>query len=327
MTILENTNILPGSFSNYAERVQAMNLFRSIPVVIALLALYSAQASAYQYGMYVPSAYTAPAYYSSPYPVPYYPAYRYPAQPRYPAPQSVPAERHRPAAKAQSDQPETVSPPAINANKQEFVNTLLPYIEKENKRLLVLRKDILRAINKIQAQRTLRRAEKQRLLKLAKDYRVNGDVLKDAAAREELMQKIDVIPASLALAQAANESAWGKSRFAREANNLYGIWTYDESKGLKPKNREQGKTHLVRIFDDIGDSVLYYMHTLNSHPAYNELRDIRQQQRASNRPIDGHKLAAGLEKYSARGQEYIDLIQQLIRQNDWALLDTQNHKV
>ena len=71
----------------------------------------------------------------------------------------------------------------------------------------------------------------------------------------------------------------------------------------------------------MGDSVRYYMYTLNSHPAYGELRDIRQQLRDSGQTIDGHKLAAGLEKYSAKGQVYIDLIRSLIRQNDWAQLD------
>ena len=129
---------------------------------------------------------------------------------------------------------------------------------------------------------------------------------------------------SLVLVQVVNESVWGWSRFAQEVNNLFGIWTYDEDKGIKPLNREEGKTHLVRIFDDYGESVSYYMHTLNSHPAYRELREIRQQLRTSGQEIDGHKLAAGLEKYSARGQVYIELIRSLIRQNRWAQLDTAN---
>ena len=140
------------------------------------------------------------------------------------------------------------------------------------------------------------------------------------------MRKIDIIPASLALAQAANESAWGESRFAQEANNLFGIWTYDRAKGLKPKNRENGKTHLVRIFDDIGASVRYYMYNLNSHPAYRELRQIRQQLRASGRAINGYALAAGLEKYSSQGTTYIELIRDLIEQNEWALLDSENQQ-
>ena len=150
------------------------------------------------------------------------------------------------------------------------------------------------------------------------------DPLTSKAARDELLGKIDIIPSSLALAQAANESAWGQSRFAQEANNLFGIWTYDKDKGLVPRNREQGKKHLVRIFDDVGESVRYYMHTLNSHPAYAGLREIREDLRASGLAIDGHKLAVGLEKYTAKGQQYIDLIQGLIRQYGFKPIPAQN---
>lgn len=78
----------------------------------------------------------------------------------------------------------------------------------------------------------------------------------------------------------------------------------------------------MRIFDNYGESVNYYMYNLNSHPAYEELRDIRRQLRASGIAIDGHKLAAGLEKYSAKGQAYINLIRSLITQNEWAQLYT-----
>ncbi len=167
---------------------------------------------------------------------------------------------------------------------------------------------------------------KLRLQKLAGKYRVDGDPSGSKTARAELLRKIDIIPSSLALAQAANESAWGKSRFAQEANNLFGIWTYDKTRGIKPKNRAEGKTHLVRVFDNFGDSVRYYMYTLNSHPAYKPLRNIRRQLRASRQVIDGHELASGLEKYSARGQEYIDIIQRLIRQHEWARLDSNNQQ-
>jgi Bax protein len=203
--------------------------------------------------------------------------------------------------------------------KQAFIQELLPHIEKENERLLKLRLQVVEMFRQLENDESGPAGQLQRL---AKQYRVKGDVLSSASARDDLLSKVDIIPSSLALAQAASESAWGQSRFATEANNLFGIWTYDESKGLKPRNREQGKTHLVRVFDDIGDSVRYYMHTLNSHPAYDELRIIRQQLRQSGQEISGHELAAGLERYSAKGQAYIDLIRSLIRQNEWARLDT-----
>jgi Bax protein len=163
--------------------------------------------------------------------------------------------------------------------------------------------------------------DKLKLTELAKKYRVKPEKLDTQASQEALLARVDIIPASLTLAQAANESAWGKSRFAREANNLFGIWTYDADKGLKPKKRDAGKKHYVRKFADVGESVRYYMHMLNSHPAYAELRKIRRQLRSENETLAGHQLAHGLTKYSAKGDEYIDLIQQLISQNQWAKLD------
>lgn len=313
-----------------------------------LAVLFSTQAMAYQYGYYAPGPYSAPRGYYQPYahaPYPFYRvSHRYPVQHAYP-PQQVAA----PAVMSEAESvhgasnsgedisrvidekpvpaPKTViAESGLTDRKQVFINALLPYIEEENRRLRVMRNNVEQIFARVDARVALDKSEKQQISRLAGKYRLNGDPLLDKEARSELLRKIDIIPPSMALAQAANESAWGESRFAREANNLFGIWTYDEEKGLKPLDREEGKTHLVRIFDDFGESVRYYMHTLNSHPAYKELRDIRQQLRESNQVIDGHVLAAGLEQYSARGQKYIDLIQSLIRQNEWVQLDSGNQQ-
>jgi len=312
-----------------------------------LAVLFSTQAMAYQYGYYAPDPYSAPRGYYQPYAHASYSFYRaphrYPVQPVY-SPRNLAAPAvitdtgsvHG-ASNSSADirvlhenpvpAPETVIPESGSTDrKQAFINELLPYIEQENRRIRVMRDNVERIFARLDAHLALDKSEKQQISRLAGKYRLHGDPLQDKEARNELLRKIDIIPASMALAQAANESAWGESRFAREANNLFGIWTYDEEKGLKPLGREEGKKHLVRIFDDFGESVRYYMHTLNSHPAYEELRDIRQQLRESNQVIDGHALAAGLEQYSARGQQYIDLIQSLIRQNEWARLDTGNQQ-
>jgi len=321
--------------------------FRTILPAILLMTLFSSHAMAYQYGYYSPNPYSAPRVYGNPYaraPYPYYPVYRYPPQsrPAYaPARQpvqlpvvnttrTVPVEQG--AAKSVAIPVEVKTGTAeksgsiLSGKKQEFITTMLPHIDKENRRLIALRQSVSAMLNKIERDTALSTSEQQQISKLATRYRIKGDPLVDISAREEMLRKIDIIPSSLALAQAANESAWGESRFAQEANNLFGIWTYDQDKGLKPQRREEGKTHLVRIFDDFSESVRYYMYTLNSHPAYHELRVIRQQLRASEQVIEGRKLAAGLEKYSAKGQAYIDLIQSLIRQNEWVLLDTDNQR-
>ena len=198
---------------------------------------------------------------------------------------------------------------------------LLPYIERENTRLKRLRKQAQQIIEQLDSNVQISDKTKVWLKKLAKKFRIKGNPVKDKQAREELLTRIDIIPSSLTLAQAATESAWGKSRFATEANNLFGIWTYDESKGLRPKNRDAEKKHLVRIFEHYGESVAYYMHTLNSHPAYKKLREIRQQHRSKKLAVNGLEMANGLHKYSARGDKYIQLIRKLIRQNEWAKLD------
>lgn len=310
-------------------------------MLLMLTALYSAGAAAYQYAYPSPYGYYAPrGYYPGYAPAPY-PYYRYPAG-RPPAqagkPVQAPAidttadratrqravEGFREGAGSRAEKPAYGS--GLSEKKRAFIETLMPYIEDENRRLVNLRKQLAAVIGSLENGAAVSAEEQKRLARLASKYRVEGDPLKNAGARAELMRKIDIIPASLALAQAANESAWGESRFAREANNLFGIWTYDESRGLKPLRREEGKKHLVRIFDDFGESVRYYMYTLNSHPAYSELRVIRQQLRQASLDIDGHQLAAGLEKYSAKGSAYIELIQSLIRQHEWALLDSGNQR-
>ena len=312
----------------------------------SLMLLFTGSAMADQYGYYAPAYYVAaPAFYrpTAPAPHAYHPSYRYRAHPAYnqprrqsrswlndtdkPANQARAGAGHRNATAIQNhgtgDRADN-SGTQMSDRKRQFITALLPHIEQENKRLLELRNTVSDIIDKLETNKTVDESAQQQLNKLATRYRVDGDPLRDRSARGELLRKIDIIPASLALAQAANESAWGESRFAQEANNLFGIWTYDQAKGLKPKNRDNDKTHLVRIFDDIGSSVRYYMYNLNSHPAYRELRQIRQQLRASGKDINGYALAAGLEKYSAQGQVYIELIRDLIEQNEWALLDSDN---
>lgn len=205
--------------------------------------------------------------------------------------------------------------------KQRFLDILTPLVLLENERLAALRQEAAGLVKRLEDGIPLTAADERRLTDLAGRYRVDGDPLDDPAARTDLLARIDTIPVSLALAQAANESAWGSSRFAREARNLFGIWTYDESKGIIPKRRGAGKKHLVRRFDSLSDSVGYYMHTLNSHPAYAELRERRARLRAQGMEPSGMALSEGLEKYSAKGREYVRMIQDMIEDNRLSALE------
>jgi len=325
---------------------------RLLTSALLLWGLFSTQAMAWQQVSYNPyPVYAAPVNfnpnynpnynpYTQPYARPYgYPVYNYPAnnyprygypQQNYFTPQVVPAKLSKPVVKPDikniPKQKKAITQ-SSTSSKKIFIEKLLPYIDKENTRLIQIRKQVLTINQQLEAAITVSEKSKIWLKKIARKYRVKGNPITKPQARDELLSKVDMIPSSLTLAQAANESAWGKSRFATEANNLFGIWTYDESKGLKPKNRDPEKKHLVRIFDHYGESVSYYMHTLNSHPAYIKLRDIRHQQRNNKLTLNGFEMADGLEKYSAKGDLYIKLIQQLILQNQWAQLDGNNQSV
>lgn len=255
--------------------------------------------------------------------------YAYPGYPATPKPQTTTQPKPKKSIpttdtqRVKATQPLPSKPVSadIASKKQAFVAMLLPAIERANSLLHQDRQRLSTLNQQLQQKKTLTSENRDWLKRLARLYRVDADPLEQQSARDELLIKVDIIPASLTLAQAANESAWGKSRFATEANNLFGIWTYDADKGLTPKQRESGKTHLVRKFDDIDEAVSYYMQMLNNHPAYKKLRELRHELRQQHKPIEGSTLAAGLDKYSAKGEQYVQLIRDLIRQNQWAALD------
>ncbi len=140
---------------------------------------------------------------------------------------------------------------------------------------------------------------------------------------DALRLHIDIVPVSLLLAQAANESAWGTSRFATDGNNYFGEWCYKPNCGLVPRHRAAGATNQVRIFASPSDSVASYIHNINTSAAYSELRQIRANLRAKQATLLGSKLAAGLTRYSERGDEYIDEIKSMISYNELARFDTE----
>ena len=209
----------------------------------------------------------------------------------------------------------------VSERKRRFLAILTPLVLLENRRIEGLRREAVELVETLEGGAALTDAKARRLAALARDFRVDGDPARQPAARADLLARVDTIPVSLALAQAANESAWGSSRFAREAQNLFGIWTYDPAKGVVPRRRAAGKKHLVRRFDSLRDSVRYYMHTLNSHPAYAELRERRARLRADGVRPTGMALSAGLEPYSAKGEAYVRIIRQMIEDNALAALE------
>ncbi|WP_052435333.1 glucosaminidase domain-containing protein [Sulfurospirillum cavolei] len=138
--------------------------------------------------------------------------------------------------------------------------------------------------------------------------------------RDEYYKRINTIPVSMALAQAALESGWGKSRFAREANNLFGHWTYSGI-GLMPQNRLPGKTHMIRVFSSLQKSVTSYMLNLNTNDAYSLFRERRYQAFLEGRTFNGMESAKTMINYSELKEEYIKMIREMIEQNNLSIYD------
>jgi Bax protein len=131
----------------------------------------------------------------------------------------------------------------------------------------------------------------------------------------ELLDRVDVLPVSLVLAQAAFESFWGTSRFAKQGNNLFGMWTWGKQ-GIIPARREPGKTHKLAVYDSIFDAVQIFVLTLNRLPAYENLRKIRQNS------MDSMTIADGLLHYSERGEDYIADVKTIIQYNELTKYDS-----
>jgi len=194
--------------------------------------------------------------------------------------------------------------------KSLFFRMLLPVVLSEDQRI----RDQRKTLEGLFAQGRLKGAVLARAAAIAARYDVSGD-LNDPAVRQRLLLRVDVVPPGLVLAQAANESAWGTSRFAREGNNLFGQWTWQPAIGLVPRRRAPGATHYVRAFPDIRASVRAYLHNINVSDAYRPLRVIRAALRRQHRPLDPNLLAAGLVRYSQRGQAYVNDVRTMIRAN------------
>ena len=202
-----------------------------------------------------------------------------------------------------------------NRKKKVFFKSLLPMILLANNEIIRDRQQLHQIRDNLEYGMILPEEQLQTLAKLAKRYKIKTARLTSKQAIKELTLRVDTIPAELALAQAANESAWGTSRFSQLANNLFGEWTFQPGTGIVPEGRPEGATYEVRRFDNVYESIRSYLRNLNTNFAYKELRQIRAEARAAGQPLDGSKLAEGLFRYSIRGEEYIRDLQSLIRLN------------
>jgi len=192
--------------------------------------------------------------------------------------------------------------------KEFFFNYFEKRIEFENIKILADRLFVKSLLNSPLPKKDSLEYKKLELLQ--KKYKVQN--MYDYS---KFLRRIDIIPPSMALAQAATESGWGKSRFFKKANNIFGHWTYNPKIGMVPLERKEGAKHLVRVFSTLEDSIAAYMLNLNRTPAYKKFRDLREKMRSTKIFINGLVLSATMTKYSGIGHDYVKILQSIIRKS------------
>ena len=188
--------------------------------------------------------------------------------------------------------------------KETFIKIVLPLIVAENERILADRKKLLILADK----KFTTDLEKQWIRQKLLEYKVKKGNLK------ELVIRMDIIPTSIALAQAAKESGWGTSRFALEGNAIFGQWTWS-GQGIAPLDRESNKNHKILKFPILRASVKAYQNNLNTHKSYSKFRQKRSALRDKNKKIKGLELTETLNNYAQTGSEYTKILNQIIKQN------------
>ena len=195
--------------------------------------------------------------------------------------------------------------PNTKLKKETFIKIVLPLIVAENERILADRKKLVILSEK----KFTTDLEKQWLRQKLLEYKVKKGNLK------ELIARMDIIPTSIALAQAAKESGWGTSRFALEGNAIFGQWTWD-GQGIAPLERDSDKNHKILKFPILRASVKAYQNNLNTHKSYLKFREKRKKLREKNKRISGLDLTDTLRNYAQTGSEYTKILNQIITQNN-----------
>jgi len=200
---------------------------------------------------------------------------------------------------------------SVRLKKETFIKIVLPLIVAENEKILSDRKKLITLSGK----KFTTDLEKQWLRQKLLEYKVKKGNM------EELLLRMDIIPNSIALAQAAKESGWGTSRFALEGNAIFGQWTWS-GKGIAPLNRESDKNHKILKFPILRASVKAYQNNLNTHKSYEKFREKRMNLRKKNKIVSGLDLTETLKNYAQTGSEYTKKLNQIIKQNNLTDFET-----
>jgi len=214
--------------------------------------------------------------------------------------------------------PATLNPKLESqVRKTMFVKTVLPLVLQVNEQISEDRVRLKKLAALQKKGQHVAALDRLWLAVLSEQYHVKRKNIR------AILNHHDVVPPSLALAQAAIESAWGSSRFVREGNAMFGEWTFtDRHLGLVPQSRDKGKTHRIRAFATLYDSIYSYAVNLNKHRAYQEYRAMRTAMRNAGQTLDGLRLATTLHRYSQRGDAYVNDVQTIISSNTLQALDS-----
>ncbi|OBT13919.1 glucosaminidase [Vibrio sp. UCD-FRSSP16_10] len=202
----------------------------------------------------------------------------------------------------------------VHQKKSEFFAFIKPYVQKKNAFVQQQRDTLVALKAKLAKKETLSQSERDTFSEIAAQYRTE---IKDFSLKEmnTLLVHVDVIPEQLVLIQAANESGWGTSRFAKQANNFFGQWCFKKGCGVVPSQRKAGMTHEVATFNSVGDSVAAYVDNLNTNQAYSGFRELRANITAQHKTPTAEQLIYGLSNYSERSDDYIKDILAMLRHN------------
>lgn len=203
----------------------------------------------------------------------------------------------------------------VPTKKARFFGYLLPLVQAENERIAAVRRRLNYIYDHVRWHQGLADEDRAWLIAVMADFQVPETEFSRADFWAIAFERVDAVPEELVLVQAANESGWGTSRFAREGNNLFGQWCFRQGCGIVPAGRSQGATYEVARYATVSESVGSYMHNLNTGRTYQLLREIRARMRSEDQEPDAAEMAAGLMDYSERGLEYVNELRAMLRHN------------
>ena len=202
---------------------------------------------------------------------------------------------------------------SLSYKKSEFLAHLSLIVNQRNDYLLRQRQAIIQIYSKLSRGDAVSAPRLKWLGVMLNVYKVKQRQVNSEKSERQLLLRVNMMPVSLVLAQAINESNWGQSRFARDANNLFGMWCYKKGCGIVPHGRASGRTYEVKKYPSQADSVVAYFYNLNTNSAYRSFRIARSHMVKKGHSLSGSELASHLSAYSERGVHYVRSLQILIK--------------